>query len=251
MSSSIPADGVAKKKRRLSSGLSSLKFMQKKSEAKLRKQLEATEKKKLNAKHWTVPGAADAGDSDSDDAAAGGKDDVADKSDDSETEAQPPRIVRDAVAPQTHFRAGRRSFGNFNARLEETVAAAVAVRDGTVADAGPVDETIGVKAMVQRTQKYIGLPGAGRPRAKGAPKGGGAGGGGGDGACYDFQKGKCTRGDKCKFAHTGGTKRSATVGGISNGGGGKRQRVMEASSTTSSSPPPAKKKQFKKPPGAH
>jgi len=31
--------------------------------------------------------------------------------------------------------------------------------------------------------------------------GGGGGGGGGDRPCFDFQKGKCDRGDGCRFSH--------------------------------------------------
>ena len=35
-------------------------------------------------------------------------------------------------------------------------------------------------------------------------RGGGGAGGGGGGACYDFQAGRCTRGDSCRFSHDGG-----------------------------------------------
>ena len=34
--------------------------------------------------------------------------------------------------------------------------------------------------------------------------GGGGGGGGGSQVCFDFQKGRCTRGSSCRFAHEGG-----------------------------------------------
>lgn len=45
--------------------------------------------------------------------------------------------------------------------------------------------------------------------------GGGKGGGGGGQGCFDFQKGRCTRGSACRFTHEGGGG-----GGASGGGGG-------------------------------
>mmetsp|Transcript_12290 Transcript_12290/g.30605 ORF Transcript_12290/g.30605 Transcript_12290/m.30605 type:complete len:193 (-) Transcript_12290:317-895(-) len=58
----------------------------------------------------------------------------------------------------------------------------------------------------------------GIPESRGPPGGGfGGGGGGGGGECYDFQKGRCTRGSSCKFSH--GTGDSG--GGYGGGGGGR------------------------------
>merc|ERR1719148_526757 len=50
---------------------------------------------------------------------------------------------------------------------------------------------------------------------------GGGGGGGGYGVCYDFQKGQCTRGPACRFAHDNGQGGfGGDMGGMGGGGGG-------------------------------
>jgi len=50
--------------------------------------------------------------------------------------------------------------------------------------------------------------------------GGGYGGGGRSNECFDFQKGRCTRGDSCRFSHGGG----GGGGGGGYGGGYDRDR---------------------------
>eukprot|EP00961_Rhodomonas_salina_P068999 926414-Rhodomonas_salina.2 len=46
-----------------------------------------------------------------------------------------------------------------------------------------------------------GRGGFGDRGGRGGRGGGRGGGGGGGGVCYAFQKGECTRGDSCRFAH--------------------------------------------------
>jgi len=61
--------------------------------------------------------------------------------------------------------------------------------------------------------------GFGGPPMGGGFGGGYGGGGGGRGVCFDFQKGRCNRGDQCRFAHEGDGGGGGFGGGGFGGGG--------------------------------
>jgi hypothetical protein len=61
--------------------------------------------------------------------------------------------------------------------------------------------------------------GGGGPR-RDAPRGGDRGGSRNPGVCYDWQAGKCQRGDSCRFTHSDDAPRGAGGGGRDDRGGG-------------------------------
>jgi len=73
---------------------------------------------------------------------------------------------------------------------------------------------------------------AGGSGGKGGGSGGGGSGGGGSGGggvCFDFQKGRCARGDGCKYRHdeAAGMEAASGAGGAGAGGGGGGGGLVE------------------------
>lgn len=125
-------------KKKLSSKLSGMKFMQRKDETNTRKKLEAERERSMRESQWVATGLG--------------------------TETC---IIQDDNRGIPKFSTGRRSFGSFNPKMEKLV------KDITEEVLGEAEkgEDISDQQMAKALKKeYTGLPGKGRPKRKNKDK---------------------------------------------------------------------------------
>lgn len=125
-------------KKKLSSKLSQMKFMQRREETDTRKKLEAEREKAMRESQWVATGLG--------------------------TETY---IVQDDNRGQRKFTPGRRSFGNFNPVMEKLVKEIKQDIESEEAEGDAITDEQMAQAM---SNQYSGLPGKGRPKRKNKEK---------------------------------------------------------------------------------